>query len=141
MARSLARDHGARLVLLHVAPIAVVGDPSFVLPIDLRLYRRELVKMRDRLEGPDLSQPVTVQLREGDAAAEILQEAVEAGADLIVMGSHGRTGLGHLLLGSVAEAVLRRAPCPVLTVKNPPARPANRAEVPTSVATASMTTQ
>ena len=48
---------------------------------------------------------------------EILHTAREIDADLIVLGTHGRTGVGRLLMGSVAEAVLRKAPCPVLTVK------------------------
>jgi nucleotide-binding universal stress UspA family protein len=60
-------------------------------------------------------------LREGDPATEILALAQEIGCDLIVIGTHGRTGVGRLLMGSVAEAVLRRAPCPVLTVKGLPA--------------------
>lgn len=50
---------------------------------------------------------------------EIIQAAKEQKADMIVMGTHGRTGLEHVLMGSVAEKVVRRAPCPVLTVKHP----------------------
>jgi hypothetical protein len=59
------------------------------------------------------------RLEEGDAVTEILRVAEEAPADLIVLGTHGRTGLARLLMGSVAEQVVRRAPCPVLTVKAP----------------------
>jgi len=59
------------------------------------------------------------RLEQGDATTEILRVAREESADLIVMGTHGRTGLGRLLMGSVAEQVMRRAPCPVLTVKSP----------------------
>jgi nucleotide-binding universal stress UspA family protein len=58
-------------------------------------------------------------LAEGDPAAEIIRAAQETGAELIVMGTHGRTGLQRLLMGSVAEQVLRKASCPVLTVKAP----------------------
>jgi nucleotide-binding universal stress UspA family protein len=58
-------------------------------------------------------------VRDGDTAAEILRAATDAGCDLIVMGTHGRTGLGRLLMGSVAEQVVRKAPCPVVTVKAP----------------------
>jgi nucleotide-binding universal stress UspA family protein len=54
----------------------------------------------------------------GDPATEIIQLARSEGADLIVMGTHGRTGLTRLMMGSVAEAVVRRAPCPVLTLKH-----------------------
>jgi nucleotide-binding universal stress UspA family protein len=56
---------------------------------------------------------------EGDAVHEILTFAKENPCDLIVMGTHGRTGLGRFLMGSVAEGVVRKAPCPVLTVKTP----------------------
>ena len=55
-------------------------------------------------------------LREGDATEEILQAADDAGADLIVMGTHGRGAIARALLGSTAEAVVRHANCPVLTV-------------------------
>ena len=69
----------------------------------------------------------------GDEAEEIVHLAQEEGYDLIVIGTHGRTGLGRLLMGSVAEKVLRRAPCPVLTIKHPfpgaqPAPPAKARE-------------
>jgi nucleotide-binding universal stress UspA family protein len=63
------------------------------------------------------------QLVEGDAATETLHVALEAGCDLIVMGAQGRTGLPRLLMGSVAEKIVRRASCPVLTVKVPSLEP------------------
>jgi len=56
-------------------------------------------------------------VREGYAATAIVDEAIELGADLIVIGTHGLSGLKHMLLGSVAERVVQKAPCPVLTVK------------------------
>ena len=71
------------------------------------------------------------RLREGDAAEEVLRVADDVGADLIVMGTHGRTGLGRVLMGSVAEAVLRGSRCPVLVVKGP--IPTTAAVVPTAV--------
>lgn len=64
-------------------------------------------------------------LRSGDPTEEILSEARRKPYDLIIMGTHGRSGISHLLLGSVAERVIRLAPCPVLTV--PPERLAPRA--------------
>ncbi len=82
--------------------------------------RRDLVeearwKLRDLL--PTALQPHTQsEVRIGDPASEILEMAREKGVDLIVMGTHGRTGLLHLLLGSVAERVIRQAPVPVLSV-------------------------
>ena len=67
---------------------------------------------------------------EGDPAGEIVRYATDAGIDLIVMGTHGRTGLERLLLGSVAEKVMRDANCSVLVVKLPKGIPAvQRAEV------------
>jgi nucleotide-binding universal stress UspA family protein len=68
-------------------------------------------------------------MTEGDAVDEILRVARDADADLIVLGTHGRTGLGRLLMGSVAEQVVRRAPCPVLVVKAPAEREAAMAEM------------
>jgi nucleotide-binding universal stress UspA family protein len=55
----------------------------------------------------------------GDPADAIIRTVESDGADMIVMGTHGRRGISRLLMGSVAEAVVRRAPCPVLTVKQP----------------------
>jgi nucleotide-binding universal stress UspA family protein len=121
VACALARDYGARLVLLYVKPPEIVYGDGFILPPDPEPVRRELF---DKLKGLG---PVGRDLRvervllEGDPAAGILEKARELPCDLIVMGTHGRTGVGRLLMGSVAEAVLRRAPCPVLTVKGTPA--------------------
>jgi len=65
---------------------------------------------------------VESQVLEGDPVDMILRAAEETHSDVIVMGTHGRTGLSRLLLGSVAEAVIRKAPCPVLSVKPSPTR-------------------
>jgi nucleotide-binding universal stress UspA family protein len=66
---------------------------------------------------PEQNVCVEHRLGQGDPATVIVNIAQDAGAGLIVMGTHGRTGLGRVLMGSVAEQVLRKAPCPVLTVK------------------------
>jgi nucleotide-binding universal stress UspA family protein len=71
----------------------------------------------ERLKPASDQVRVTHRLLRGDPAGEILKLADAETADLIVLGTHGRGGLGRLLMGSVAEAVLRKAPCPVLTVK------------------------
>lgn len=63
--------------------------------------------------------PISYEARQGAAVDDIVAHAAEWGADLIVMGTHGRTGLGHLLLGSVAERVVRKSHCPVTTVRHP----------------------
>ncbi|MFO0958057.1 MAG: universal stress protein [Isosphaeraceae bacterium] len=119
MARALAREQGAKLVLLHIAPIEIIPDGAYVVPMDLDAYREALDELRRRLEGPDMKLAIETDIRQGDAADEILKAADAWRSDLIVMGTHGRTGLGRLVLGSVAEAVMRHANCPVLTIKNP----------------------
>jgi nucleotide-binding universal stress UspA family protein len=118
VARSLARDLGARLVLLHVLPFDVLFN-ELAVPVDPSEYRDALGRIGRHLDGPDLKYPVEARVGRGDAAAEILRTADELGCDLIVMGTHGRTGLSRLVLGNVAESVLPAADCPVLVVKAP----------------------
>lgn len=117
IARTLARDLGARLVLLHVAPWEVVIPGEIPLVVDLRECRESLNALRDELDGPDLKDEIQAVLRQGDAATEILDAAETTGCGLIVMGTHGRTGVLRLLMGSVSEAVLRRSRSPVLVIK------------------------
>jgi nucleotide-binding universal stress UspA family protein len=121
VSRELARDLGARLVLLHIAT-PEVGFPE-VGPFEVAQQedRDTLEDMRAQLDGPDLKEPIEVEAVRGEVVPEILRAAETRGCDLIVMGTHGRTGLSRLLMGGVAEAVLRRAPCPVLIVR--PIRP------------------
>jgi nucleotide-binding universal stress UspA family protein len=119
LACALARDYGARLVVLHVAelPTVVAGDGMLMMPysIDPESLREQL----QQLEPGDPKVPVEHRLVEGYAAEQILRVAEETNCDLILMGTHGRTALNRLLMGSVAEEVVRKAPCPVLTVKTP----------------------
>lgn len=118
LACALARNYGARLVIVHVAmPPTVYGDEVIPWePVDCKDQAQEHLQ---RLAAPDPKIKVEHRLLEGEPAAEILRTAEETKADLIVMGTHGRTGVGRLLLGSVAELVVRNAPCPVVTVKMP----------------------
>jgi nucleotide-binding universal stress UspA family protein len=120
LACALARDYGARLVVLHVKPPveAVFGELG-PLPPEPPEARQALYDELRTVRPADARLPVEHRLREGGVVEGILEEASASGCDLIVLGTHGRTGLGRLLLGSVAEPVLRRAPCPVLTVKHP----------------------
>ncbi|GIW80871.1 MAG: universal stress protein UspA [Gemmatales bacterium] len=114
LAASLARDHDARLIVVHVMPPPLAYD-EVATPLPYSFYE---AKVRDELEGSGIDDvPVAITLVEGDPAGEILRVAEETSADLIVMGTHGRTGLSRALMGSVAETVLRKAGCPVLTVK------------------------
>jgi nucleotide-binding universal stress UspA family protein len=120
MACGLARDFGARLVVLHVAEFPANVYPEATRHEDpARRHPALWAKVR-RLRPPSPEVPVEHWLADGDAAEEVLRAARETGSDLIVMGTHGRTGLKHLLMGSVAQQVVRKAPCPVLTVKAPP---------------------
>ena len=121
VARALARDYRARLIVLHVAT-----PPPFITPGELQRalqrpdgYRAELEGRLRLVYAVDSPGSVEYRVQDGDPAVEILGVAREAGCDLIVMGTHGRTGLDRLLMGSVAEQVVRKAPCPVLTVKIP----------------------
>ena len=119
MACALARDYGARLLLVHVEPpLPSYADLGAVPPepFDRRALERKLAQIKPT----DSNNPVVARtLLVGDETSEINRFAEENHADLIVMGTHGRTGFGRLLVGSVAESVLRRAPCPVLTIKTP----------------------
>ncbi len=120
IAADLASQHGARLLVLHAVEtlgpenvtygeVASQREPSS--------YRQRLLEdLRRHVPAPaDLA--VEYLLAEGDPAAEIVKAARDRGAGLIVLGTHGLTGLQRLLTGSVAEAVVRRAPCPVLTTR------------------------
>ena len=123
VARVLARDHGAKLIILHVAMVEFLAngapgagfDPPTTTP--WKTYERTT-------DGPDLKFPVTSILRLGYIPDEIMQVAEENHCDLIVMGTHGRTGLGRLLMGTVTENVLPRSSSPVLVVKAGQAVPA-----------------
>lgn len=117
-AASLARDYNAKLVLLHVAEPAIAGygDGMLIptLPVDTESLRQRLREFR--FADPRVT--VEHRLIEGDPATEIVGMADLLKCDVIVMGTHGRTGLSRLLMGSVAEHVLRHSPCPVVTIRS-----------------------
>lgn len=119
LAAGLARDYKAGLEIVHVVqlPAAVYGE-VFTELAEEGYTERAWADLR-AFVPTDLGVPVQLRVEEGDAATEIVRVAEEIKSDLIVLGTHGRTGLSRLLLGSVAEQVLRRAPCPVLTVRTP----------------------
>lgn len=116
VAQALARDYDARLIALHAVPLPTVVYSDGVIPPDLGIHDEAARAELDRLDLPAGSERRFV---EGDPIDVILNTARDAHVDLIVMGTHGRTGLSRLLMGSVAEHVLRKAPCPVLTVRMP----------------------
>jgi len=116
---ALARDYGARLVVLHVvpSPFGAYGQAVYLpVPED---YLTELHDKLLKLQPHDQRVVTEHRLEEGEPVPTILRIAAETGAEVIVLGTHGRTGLGRLLMGSVAEQIVRKAPCPVLTVKKP----------------------
>jgi nucleotide-binding universal stress UspA family protein len=86
----------------------------------IRNHHQQLDKIAEA-RGPRVSIGSTV-VKTGDARDAILEAALECDADLIVMGTHGRRGIARWMLGSVAEDVMRRAPCPVLVVRTKPRR-------------------
>jgi nucleotide-binding universal stress UspA family protein len=115
----LARDCGAKLVLVHIVTPPIIAYGEGVMPpimeANLEEGRRKLTRLQPLYSGIN----VEYRVAQGDPATEILEVAQETKSDVIVMGTHGRTGLGRLLMGSVAEQVVRKASCPVLTVKTP----------------------
>ncbi|REJ64831.1 MAG: universal stress protein [Planctomycetota bacterium] len=119
-AAALARESEARLVLLHVVENPLAYDTTFSGPAPTEKEMQEAEhEFADMLEGlGDIATEHRTVL--GDPAACVVQAAEEDSADLVVVGTHGRTGLSRLLMGSVAEEVVRKAPCPVIAVKQPP---------------------
>lgn len=109
----LARVLGAELRAVHVAGWTIAPDGMFVAPNLTPQERAQLQKtLDDELGGPGLG-----RLAEGDLVGEILTAARELGAELIVMGTEGRTGLMRLTFGSLTEAVVRVSPVPVLSLQ------------------------
>jgi universal stress protein A len=128
-ARMLAARFGASLHLLHV--VDEPGSWSEVYAAIPEIQLRLSADAARRLEAMAACLPPPLQATSGVVCGApvptIVKVAESKGADLIVMGTHGRRGMGHLLLGSVAERVVRLAPCPVLTVHEP--RAAHTVEV------------
>ena len=126
-ALNVAKNYSSELVILHVAPVIVhLDELSTYLPsetleelktlrrkdVDRQMETHYLQKMGDFKNSQ-------VIIKEGQPFLEIIRTAKNEGVDLIVMGTHGRTGLDHMLLGSTAEKVVRQSTCPVLTIRLP----------------------
>ncbi|MBC8353187.1 MAG: universal stress protein [Planctomycetes bacterium] len=119
LATVLARDTGATLLIVHAEepPTAYGGGELYYgMP---EPATDELRKMLHQLEPTDPAVPYEHRLITGDPAHAIVRLAKDEAVDMIVMGTHGRSGLSRMLMGSVAEAIVRRAECPVLTYKQP----------------------
>jgi nucleotide-binding universal stress UspA family protein len=129
IARDEAKLHGARLLLLHIIDLPHAIKPDTVIvpdatgaPVNVREYavssaEEHLQDIVERLAKDGVT--ATPFIRVGNPVDEINRFVDEEKVGLIVMGTHGRTGLQHLLIGSVTERVVRTATCPVLTVRHP----------------------
>jgi universal stress protein A len=117
LATTLARDTGARLIIVHVEepPVAYGGGEMYYGMPEPAV--EEIKRMLHAVVPNDPQVAYEHRLVSGDPASAIVKLAEDEQVDLIVMGTHGRTGLSRLLMGSVAESVVRRAPCPVVTYK------------------------
>jgi nucleotide-binding universal stress UspA family protein len=116
-AESLARQMNARLLIVHVEepPLAYGGGELYYgLP---EPNSERILKMLEDVKPSDPSVPYTHRLTMGDPAGEVVRMATDENAEMIILGTHGRTGMTRLLMGSVAEAIVRRAPCPVLVYR------------------------
>jgi len=129
-AEDLAKKFGSELVVVHVdqplQPLAIspdlgpaldVGAMSRIAEEQRVLAQRELDKIVQRLRTDGMK--AKSLLKVGSPFLEIIHASQSENADLIVMGTHGRTGLVHVLLGSCAEHVVQKAPVPVLTIRHP----------------------
>jgi len=120
LACSLARDHGARLIVLNVIPVGtyqIINLAQLGLGESERQFEDEIRHGLQQLQPPDNRVCTEYKLAKGDPAKSIVKVAEETRCDLIVLSTHGRSGLRRVLMGSVAEHVLRIASCPVLVLK------------------------
>ena len=120
MAMALSEVHSAKVTLLHVSELAYVygvegGLVAESSPGFLALRTRHLEAQRARLEA--VAEGRALVTREGHAAEQILEQIKDGGHDLVVMGTHGRSGISRLVAGSTAERVVRESPVPVLTLR------------------------
>jgi nucleotide-binding universal stress UspA family protein len=127
LASELAKTHHAKVVILHVTELppgldtgTMIAPAPGGIPITVVDFAREQAlawMAQDRAQFVDKGIDVTIRIEVGPAVDTVIEIATEIRADLIVVGTHGRTGFAHFVLGSVAERIVRRAPVPVLTVR------------------------
>jgi len=116
-AEALAKQTSASLLILHVEepPLAYgAGELYYGLP---EPSSERILKMLEQITPSDPTMSFKHRLTIGDPAGEIVRIASEEGVQMIVLGTHGRSGISRMLMGSVAETVVRRAPCPVLVYR------------------------
>jgi nucleotide-binding universal stress UspA family protein len=121
----IAQNFNSKLMVVYVnEPVPPISDKAWGVVDRSKMYEEHLGEAKARLkaiveERTPKEMSVGVEILTGDPAPEIITVANDFHADLIVMGTHGRGGLAHLLMGSTAEKLLRKAPCPVLTLREP----------------------
>jgi nucleotide-binding universal stress UspA family protein len=118
-ARQIAEANKGTVILFHVVPMPVeaMGQPLMVEP--LAGAEEDARRRLNRIASEELTHSYEIVVVTGEPAAAIIEAAGQQGADLIVMATHGRTGLSHFFLGSVAERVVRESSVPVMTVRVP----------------------
>jgi len=120
-ALKLAKTTGAEVHVCHIIPIPHVLDAfyehGFAQPESVkRITQKARKRVKELAAGADV--PLRTHFSEGEALNGVLEQAVKLKPDLIVVGTHGRRGAKRFFLGSVAEGVIRRASCPVLTLRS-----------------------
>jgi len=134
VAAALARDYRARIIALHVVEPVQMGFSEFGAYVGPDEDKGVAMKMLKAIKAPAPTVTIEYRMLEGEPSTVIVETAAEVNADLIVMGTMGRSGLTRLVMGSVAEEVLRRAPCPVLTIRGAvPVKTEEPAEFPETV--------
>jgi universal stress protein A len=123
-AAELAEKFGAELILLHIVQDLTLAMPDAVMPTPVpapmltQLIDAAKTGLENLVKAENLGRfNPRLEVRVGSPAGEIVAVANELKVDLVCIGTHGRGGLAHFLLGSVAEKVVRQAPCPVLTIR------------------------
>jgi nucleotide-binding universal stress UspA family protein len=117
VAAALAQDYKARIIVIHVLEPVTMGFSEFGAYVGPEEDRAQALELLQATKPASPSITTEYRLLDGDPATVILETAQETNADLIVMGTHGRAGLTRFVMGSVAESVLRRSPCPVMTIR------------------------
>ncbi len=118
-AGNIAQETGAKIHLLHVVPWTVAAVPIDASQVLAELKQSATTRLRqlamEKLDGRVANEVIVTVAT--DPGAEVVRLAEELKADVVIMATHGRKGLSHLVLGSVAERVVRESPCPVLTLR------------------------